>query len=604
MHDSLSAPHGNPPTSQPRGGDPAHGAGSAPCGSDLPSRRPRRPGTGKRALLACAWVTVLTMLLCAFCALPARALEQPSVNATAALLVDPETGTVLYESNADETRYPASMTKIMTALLTLENVELDEQVTVEASDLTEVTWDSTVAGLMAGETYTVRDLLYGLMLPSGNDAAYVLARYVGGTVDNFAQMMNDRAAQLGCTNTHFANPCGLHDDNHWSCARDIYRIAYAAMQNPTFAEIVATRTYTMPATDLQAAHDVENTNLLIDPEASCYYEPCFGIKTGNTTEAGRCLVAAAEQNGVTLYCVVMGCPSAQSYGEVNGNFTAALNLFEWGYANWSQHAVIASGTSVTSLPILGAWGGSELSVTTAGSVEGLLPNDLTADALEVSYELPEAATAPIAQGASLGTATYRYNGVDLGQVELVAGAGMLISPLACIIQLPQILTVNPALGIGTIAVAAAVLLVVVLVIRAIVAGSARKRAARAPRASDAYPHRRGPAGATGHLPATGAARPSQQARPTRSSGQRPARSTRAGAGAAAPVPRSPRRANPQDTASVLYPRQEGGAPTVHASDPFEPRSSRIARRIPKVDDRNAPSGTFSDDPNDTTGLWS
>lgn len=589
MHDSLPAPRSNPRN------DGAHGP-------DCPQPQPRAPRRSRRALSACAWVATLTLLLCLFGALPARALEDPSINATAALLVDPDTGTVLYESNADDTRYPASMTKVMTALLTLENADLDDQVTVEESDLTEVTWDSTVAGLKAGETYTVRDLLYGLLLPSGNDAAYVLARYVGGSVEGFAQMMNDRAAQLGCTNTHFANPCGLHDDNHWSCARDIYRIAYAAMQNPTFAEIVKTRTYTMPATDQQPAHDVENTNLLLDPEAPCYYEPCFGIKTGNTLEAGRCLVAAAEQDGVTLYCVVMGCPSAQNYGEVAGSFTSALNLFEWGYANWSQHAVIANGATVRSMPILGGWDGGELPVAAAGAVQGLLPNDLTADHLEADYDLPDTATAPIAQGAHLGTATFRYRGVDLGQVELVAGAGMLLSPVAALAQLPQILQVNPALGAGVIAAAAVALLVVVLIIRALVAGHARKRAVSAPRAADAYPHRR-KAGATGQLPAHGGSPAPRQGKQTPAPRPAPQQRRPHAAGSHARAKAGRPAARPQDTASVLYPQQDGGAPTVHSAEPFEPRSQRIARRIPDLGASVDAKDRLSGDPDDTAGLW-
>lgn len=600
--------------------------------NDARKPAPKRAGSALSALLR-VLAFALVLFLCA--AVPARALEDPAVNATAALLVDPDTGTVLYESNADETRYPASMTKIMTALLTLENADLDDEVTVEASDLTEVTWDSTVAGLMAGETYTVRDLLYGLLLPSGNDASYVLARYVGGSVEKFVQMMNDRAVELGCTNTHFANPCGLHDDNHWSCARDIYRMAYAAMQNATFAEIVATTSYTMPATDLQPAHELENTNLLIDPDASCYYEPCFGVKTGNTTEAGRCLAAAAEKDGVTLYCVVMGCPSAQAWGEVNGNFTAALTLFDWGYQNWSRHAVLASGTTVESVPVIGAAAETRLSVAIDGTVEGLLPNDLAVDALEVSYELPENIAVPVGEGASLGTATYRYHGVELATVGLVAGNTVMPSPVACVVQYPQLLQANPVFAVG-IAVAALVLVaVIVLIIRSALRSG---RANRPGGGTGAYGSSAYGRGAVRQMPvvrrsgsqpadtrqqAPGTEAPAQQvgqhnphahARGGAVSGGQahdPQHVAAHHAGSAAHASQhtaAPRQA--QDTASVLYPQQTG-APTVHSAEPFEPRSERIKRRVPSLGGEGRsqePSGRtgrrLSADPDDTAGLWS
>ena len=446
------------------------------------SRTPRT--AGPRPLRA-----LLLALACALClafagALPARALEAPAVNATAALLVDPDTGTVLYESNADDTRYPASTTKIMTALLTLEHADLDAAVTVEASDLTEVTPESTIAGLLVGEQYTVRDLLYGMLLPSGNDAAYVLARYVGGSVEQFVQMMNDRAAELGCTNTHFANPCGLHDDNHWSCARDLYRMAYAAMQNPVFAQIVATPTYTMPATDKQPAHDLENTNLLLQPEASCYYAPCFGIKTGYTEDAGRCLVAAAEQNGVTLYCVVLGCPNPQAAGEVSGGFTAALTLFNWAYGNWSERTVADAGYEVQSAPVAGAVDDEQLSIVLDGPVRGLVPNDLTLEGLQAEVSLPESFTAPVEEGASLGTVTYRYNGAELGTVGLVAGNEVEISIPALLGYMAACVAVF-ARGLAaqvlasrelTIAVACGIVAVAAVAVAALIVHRKRRRA--------------------------------------------------------------------------------------------------------------------------------
>ena len=171
----------------------------------------------------------------------AAAANAPALDATAALLVSPESDMVLYEKNADEKRYPASTTKIMTALLTLENVsDLSAVVTAEASDFENVTADSSNAGIKLGEQVTVKDLLYALMLPSANEAAYMLARHVSGSWEQFVDMMNERAAALGCTGTHFCNPCGLHEDDHYTTAHDLYRIAKQAMKDATFRDIVST----------------------------------------------------------------------------------------------------------------------------------------------------------------------------------------------------------------------------------------------------------------------------------------------------------------------------------------------------------------------------
>ena len=183
----------------------------------------------------------------------AAASEAPAVTATAALLISPDSDMVLYEKNADKKRYPASTTKIMTALLTLENVkDLNETVTAEQGDFTKVTADSSNADIKVGETVRVIDLLYALMLPSANEAAYMLARHVGGTSEHFVDMMNTRAEELGCTGTHFCNPCGLHEEDHYTTARDLYLIAREAMKNDTFTNIIDTVQYRMPTSSSSA----------------------------------------------------------------------------------------------------------------------------------------------------------------------------------------------------------------------------------------------------------------------------------------------------------------------------------------------------------------
>ena len=232
----------------------------------------------------------------------AAAANAPALDATAALLVSPESDMVLYEKNADEKRYPASTTKIMTALLTLENVsDLSAVVTAEASDFENVTADSSNAGIKLGEQVTVKDLLYALMLPSANEAAYMLARHVGGSWEQFVDMMNERAAELGCTGTHFCNPCGLHEDDHYTTAHDLYRIAKQAMKDATFRDIVSTVQHRMAKTNLHEERIILTTNQLIFSSFQPWsYANCLGIKTGHTSQAGNC--SSATPNTATQSC--------------------------------------------------------------------------------------------------------------------------------------------------------------------------------------------------------------------------------------------------------------------------------------------------------------
>ncbi len=404
----------------------------------LPPLSPRtvRTGTARAPRL----IALLVALICALTLLnptAACALSDPAIAAQSALLVEPTTGTVLYELNADETRYPASTTKIMTALVVLENADLTTQVTVEESDFDELTADSSVAGFQVGEVLTVEQLLYGLLLPSGNEAAYILARAVGGDVETFVQMMNDRAAELGCTGTHFANPCGLHDDEHYTTARDLMRITAAAMANDTFAQIVATQSYDLPATNMQEARTLENTNQLLDATSSAYLSSATGIKTGYTAEAGRCLVAAASEGGITLYAVVLGCADAT----VPESFTETKRLFEWAYAEWSVQEVAAAGSVLETVDVADAYQDEDLEVTAAEGLSALLPVDVDLTALEVTYELSDELTAPYEAGDELGTATFSLGDYELGSVTLVAGNDVDLDTLALIR--------NVALGVVT-----------------------------------------------------------------------------------------------------------------------------------------------------------
>jgi len=225
--------------------------------------------------------------------------QTSTLTAECALLMEMSEGRVLYSKNEHAIRYPASTTKILTALVVIESCDLSQTVTIpaEAQGV-----EGSSIYLKKGEKLTVLELLYGLMLRSGNDAATALALHCGGTISGFAEMMNQKASSLGCTSSHFVNPSGLPSPEHYTTAFDLALIARAAMQNDTFARIVSTKKISIPW------EGMEHDRILINENKMLYnYDGANGIKTGYTIAAGRCLVSSAERDGMTLIAVVLGC---------------------------------------------------------------------------------------------------------------------------------------------------------------------------------------------------------------------------------------------------------------------------------------------------------
>lgn len=230
-----------------------------------------------------------------------KAAAEPSVSAKSAIVINADNGEVLYEKNSDVKSYPASTTKIMTALLaveTLENLQspIEQWVSVPKEA---VGIEGSSIYLEAGEEIRFKDLLYGMMLRSGNDAATAIAIIIGGSVENFVEMMNERASALGCTDTNFVNPSGLFDENHYTTARDLAVISMEAMKNATFSEIAAAKEYT-------AERGNEKYNYFCNKNKTVYqYNGGNGIKIGYTKASGRALAASAERSGTKLICIVM-----------------------------------------------------------------------------------------------------------------------------------------------------------------------------------------------------------------------------------------------------------------------------------------------------------
>lgn len=360
---------------------------------------------------------------------------EPEIASAAALLIEPTTGTTLLNKDADARREPASTTKVMTALVVIENASLDQQVSVEEGDFAEVTADSSVAGLIAGETLTVRDLLACLLLPSGNDASYVLARAVGGDWQTFVGMMNDRAAELGCTGTHFANPCGLHDDDHYTTARDLATIFLAALEHPEFVEIAGAATWDLPETSQNPARTLENTNLLIDPESPVYMDGAvIAGKTGTTGDAGRCLVVGAEKDDMSLVGVVLGADfeTADELG-IGDNFYDMQAMLEWGFGAWRTGEVVAKGDVVATADVSLSTDGETLDAESTDAIVATVPRETTLEDLtfaptwEGLEEESGTFQAPIELDQALGEATVSLGDRRLGSVGLAASRAMELS---------------------------------------------------------------------------------------------------------------------------------------------------------------------------------
>lgn len=264
------------------------------------------------------------------------------VVAESAIVMEQETGTILYSKNMDDVHFPASITKIMTALIVLENCDLDETVTFSADAVYGTELGSSSIARDVNEEMTVEQTLYGMMLESANECAYALGEHVAGDIPSFVDMMNEKAKELGCTNTHFNNTNGLPDDEHYTTAHDMALIARAAYEIPKFAEIVGTKNYTIPPTNKHPDPTPLNNHhqMLHYYKTNKYlYEYCLGGKTGYTVVAGATLVTYAKKDGMTLICVVMKDTTSDEY-------TDTTNLFEYCFDNFSTYAV-ADFTSIS-----------------------------------------------------------------------------------------------------------------------------------------------------------------------------------------------------------------------------------------------------------------
>lgn len=356
-------------------------------------------------------------------------------------LVNLDTGTVVYEKNPDKHREPASTTKIMTYIVVYENVENPENTTVTISEKIRdelLGTGSSLSGIQVGDVLTVSQLLRCMMIPSGNDAALALADFVGGgDVQKFVDMMNEKAAELGCTDTHFTNPHGLHDDEHYTTARDLAVITQYAMMLPEFMDITnTTNIYYKPAGGPAADEKrlLVTTNRLIhktlDPQY--YYQYAQGIKTGSHDQAGYCLVSTAKKNGLSYLCVALGAPSVDENGNritAHGECSDSINLYNWAFDNLGFRTIADADDAVTEIELRFAWNKDTLLLVPQESYTTILPDDISSSSILATPDIPEYIEAPVKKGDVIGTVTYSYADQTLATLNLVAGESVERSEL-------------------------------------------------------------------------------------------------------------------------------------------------------------------------------
>lgn len=349
--------------------------------------------------------------------------DEPPIRSDIAMLYEVSSGETIYEKNIRQKAYPASTTKIMTALLALENCEMDEPVTVTRAALNTVSPGSSIAGLQNGEVLTMYEMLECLLVASGNDAASVIAAHIGGTVDQFVEMMNERSDELGCTGTHYTNPSGLHDENHYTTAEDLLKVTVEAMKYQEFVDIVGSAQVTIPATNkVDHPRYFNNTNQLISQAVTSenLYSKATGIKTGHTTPAGYCLVSSAEDEGLTYIAVVLGGYIDETTGR-NYSYVDSINLFLWGFSDFGYRTIVSSSDPVKEIEVSLAREKDFVVLRAAEDVTAFLHEDDDVDTIFTkSISVQENISAPIESGDVLGAMTIMRGNEVYARVDLVA----------------------------------------------------------------------------------------------------------------------------------------------------------------------------------------
>lgn len=355
--------------------------------------------------------------------------QPPELISKSAILLDNKTGKILYEKNAEQKMYPASTTKIVTAILALQNCDLHDVLTVSYNAVQSIPDGYSTANLQIGEQLTVEQLLQLLLVHSANDAANVLAENVGGSVDSFVSMMNTKVHELGLSNTHFTNPYGKHDEEHYTTAHDLAIIMQYCLKNQDFRKIAGSASCAIPATNLYGTRKYTSTNELIDPNNKNYYSLITAGKTGFTTQAGDCLVSSSYKDDLELICVVLGGKTSNG---ISTRFSETKTLYEYGYSNYSIKSIVNANDVISHIEIPNATKETgDLNLLADSNVNALMESD-TDTSFSPEIILQENIKAPIDAGTVLGTAKYEIDGINY-EINLLASHNVEASKLLNII---------------------------------------------------------------------------------------------------------------------------------------------------------------------------
>lgn len=333
--------------------------------------------------------------------------ETPEITAFSGIVIDCIDGRILYEKNSSERIYPASMTKVLTAILVVENCNMEDEVVISKNAITQVELGYLTANIKEGEVLTIEQLLNLLLISSYNDVANALAEHVGGSIDGFIVMMNNKAKEIGCTNTNFVNPNGAHNGQHYSTAYDMALIGKYAMQYEEIRDIVDTIYYELGATNKYNAADrlYQTTNEMILSGSSNYYKYAKGIKTGFTTPAGNCLMSYAEKNDLPLVSVITKATTSDS------RYSDTKQILEYAYENNEIKTIVEAGVTLQTANIKNATKDTKkLRIITENEIIAVLDKTTEISSIEPKIELTSNLKAPIKKGEVIGKVTYEAQG--------------------------------------------------------------------------------------------------------------------------------------------------------------------------------------------------
>lgn len=345
-----------------------------------------------------------------------------TLNAKTAILYSLDTGDILYSQNADTKVYPASLTKMLSAVVLIENTpDLDSEIltyTKQANNEILGT-GSVVIGLKIGEKITARQALYCLLVSSGGDVAYAIAHHYGGSTDGFVALMNEKAKEIGMTSSHFGNPVGLHDEETYTTGNDILTLTKYALQYDIFKEVTSTVRYTLPATNMSGERSYSTTNYLINPATNYYYQYASGVKTGFTTEAGRCVVSTASYGGYNYLCIIMGCDNTEGNRH---EFIDSRSLYRWAFNNFEYKSILDTAKPITEIEVELSLDTDHIPLYAEKNLAQIFPKNADTSTVSIKPHLfYQKIDAPVTAGTVLGTADVIYSEEKIGTVNLVAG---------------------------------------------------------------------------------------------------------------------------------------------------------------------------------------